>query len=96
MSDGNWKQIGPLDLLETVTEGRAVEQRDGVARTSRQKIKAQAYAQVCAMYRIKADEMTSTHKAYADAIERRMLGDSTEGKGYGFSISAEGRKPNIR
>ena len=91
-----FRQIGALDLLETLAQGAEEERDENGLRARRRQIKAQAHAQVCAMYRIKHADMTPQHVAYAEAIERRMLGEGTHEKGYGFSIDASGRKPNVR
>ena len=91
------RQMGPMELLQSIEEGITEEKDDRQAKGRRQQIKAQAYAQVCSMYRVGANEMTAQHRAYAEAIEKRMLGETTTGKGFGFSLpGVADRRPNIR
>jgi len=94
---GGFKQLAPWELFDAVTQAQNDEAEGREARGRRQQIRAQAYAQVCAMHKCGVNEMTPAMRAYADAIERRMLGQGvTSGKGYGFSIPTEGRRPNSR
>lgn len=93
---GGFKQASTLDLLQTIGELHSSESEDSGERAKDRQIRARAFAQACAIHGCKMDELTPTMHSYAEAIERRMRGGGTEGKGYGFSISTEGRKPNVR
>lgn len=91
-------RMGSLDFTEAIGAAREEEQRTHNLRSRRAQIKAQALAQVCAINRCGVNELTPAMRAYAEAIERRMLGEGdTAGKGYGFSLPGVAeRRPNQR
>lgn len=91
-----FKQASTLEMLQVIDEASREEADTSGERARSRQIRARAFAQTCAIHRCKFEELTPTMHAYAEAIERRMRGGGTEGKGYGFSIPTEGRKPNVR
>ncbi len=92
-----FRQANPFELAQAIVDGDEQEKNDQQAKGSRQKIKAQAFAKVCAMFNTTFNEMTPSQVAYAEAVEKRMVGDVTSGKGFGFSLpDVHLRRPNIR
>ena len=91
----NIKQAGSLSLLETIEEARKSGALDERASTASQQVRAEANGEFLVALGVNGD-MTHHQQQFVEAFEKRKRGGGTEGKGYGFSIPTEGRKPNLR
>jgi len=89
------RQVGSLDLLETIAEGMQVEAEQNRQSAQRQAVKATATAQVCHSLGVKHEDLTESQQRIASELEGRMVHGRHRTRGYGFTIDTRGRKPNI-
>ncbi len=82
--------MSPLMLAE-VTEQKA---RETQSQEREQQARAQATAQVCRSFNTTERSLTPMQRVMVDNLVRQNLGfKKSPARGYGFSIPAEGRKP---
>lgn len=94
--DQSYKQASSLDFLQMIEEGLQEVEGGGRAYETEKARQARAFAEMCAAMNLRYEDLSDNQRAFADAIIRRNQGDSTESKGFGFSIPTEGRKPNVK
>lgn len=96
MSLVGYAPLSPLDLFDAIDSTQAAIAQGSEESHRHRQMRAQAYAQVCGMHKIGMNEMTPSQKAYAEAVYRRMAGESGSMKTGGFSLPTHGRHPNYR